>query len=106
MNEPTFSELEVGKVYDIQTFDGIGGRIGKVLEKEKTKKGQAPGSLQIEFHRPPVAMIKGVEVKVSPTYRVWVKGDYPIAKYTEVTRHDESNKPIASIQKVDEEESL
>lgn len=96
MNEPTFSELEVGKVYEIQTFDGIGGRIGKVIEKEKTKKGQTPGSLHIEFHRAPTAIVKGIEVKVSPTYKVWVKGDYPIASFREVPRHDESNKPIAS----------
>lgn len=97
-SEPTYSNLEKGKTYDIQVFDSIAGRIGKVIDKEKGKKDQ-PGSVLIEFKRPPSYIDKrGVEIKQSPTYTIWVSGDYPIYSYRELvysTNEDKIEKDMA-----------
>ena len=95
--EPTYSDLEKGKVYDIQVFDGIPGRIGKVIDKEKAKKDQ-PASVLVEFTRSPVIYIKGIETKVSPKYTIWLDGDYPIYSYRElshITISEETRKDLA-----------
>ena len=84
MNEPTYSNLDTGKTYDIKVFEDSPGTIGKVLEKEKSKKDKV-GSVLIEFKRANTFINKqGIEVKCSPTYTVWVMGDYPIASYREL----------------------
>lgn len=99
MNEPTYNQLEKGKTYDIQVFADLPGRIGTVIQKEKGKK-DLPGSLLIEFQRSPSYFDKrGVEIKQSTKYQVWVMGDYPIYSYRELaysTRDKEAEKDIVT----------
>ena len=98
MSKLFYNNLEKGKTYDIQVFDGISGKIGKVLEKEKGSiKKNTKDTLLIEFIRPAFATVRGIEVRVDPKYSIWVDGDYEISAYRELSKdmvNDRSNKKI------------
>ena len=84
MNEPLFNQLEKGKTYDICMFDGLGSKIGTVLQKEKNTKDKV-GSLEIQFQRSPVYFDKnGIKHKQTTRFTVWIMGDYPVYSYREL----------------------
>ena len=89
MSKITYNNLDTGKTYDIQVFDGLSGRVGKVIQKEKpSEENDNKGSVLIEFTRPDQVYDKESNklVPQSTTYQVWVMADYEIASYRELSR--------------------